>query len=100
LAAGTLPSPQDIQAAGVGSVSPGATYRLPDACEEADLPLLPGAATASEAMRLLERGYTVQKFFPAEPSGGAKALSAIGAGDELILRGGFAGRSCRSVSGA
>ena len=30
-------------------------------------------------MRLLERGYTVQKFFPAEASGGAPALKAIGA---------------------
>ena len=49
------------------------------ACEDEDLPLLPGAATASEAMRLLERGYDVLKFFPAEASGGAKALKAIGA---------------------
>ena len=30
-------------------------------------------------MRLLERGYTVQKFFPAEANGGAPALKAIGA---------------------
>ena len=30
-------------------------------------------------MRLLERGYSVQKFFPAEANGGAKALRAIGA---------------------
>ncbi len=44
-----------------------------------DLPLLPGAATASEVMRLLERGYTVQKFFPAEVNGGVPALKAIGA---------------------
>jgi 2-dehydro-3-deoxyphosphogluconate aldolase/(4S)-4-hydroxy-2-oxoglutarate aldolase len=29
-------------------------------------------------MQLLERGYTVQKFFPAEASGGARALAAIG----------------------
>ncbi|MEL6642085.1 MAG: keto-deoxy-phosphogluconate aldolase, partial [Pseudomonadota bacterium] len=34
--------------------------------------------TSSEAMRLLERGYTVQKFFPAEANGGAPALKAIG----------------------
>ena len=43
------------------------------------LPLLPGAATASEVMRLMERGYTTQKFFPAEASGGAAALKAIAA---------------------
>jgi len=40
---------------------------------------LPGAATASEAMALLERGYDMLKFFPAEASGGAPALKAIGA---------------------
>lgn len=81
--AGTLLTPSDVQAAkDAGAqfgVSPGATDRLLDACEEADLPLLPGAATASEAMRLLERGYTMLKFFPAEASGGAPALKAIGA---------------------
>ncbi|MBN8186631.1 MAG: bifunctional 4-hydroxy-2-oxoglutarate aldolase/2-dehydro-3-deoxy-phosphogluconate aldolase [Rhodobacteraceae bacterium] len=81
--AGTLLTPEDVAAAvDAGAkfgVSPGATDRLLDACEEAGLPLLPGAATASEAMALLERGYTVQKFFPAEASGGAPALKAIGA---------------------
>ena len=58
-------------------VSPGATDRLLDACAEEGLPLLPGAATASEVMALLERGYTVQKFFPAEAIGGAKALGSL-----------------------
>ena len=47
--------------------------------DDADLPTLPGAATASEAMALLERGYTIQKFFPAEASGGVPALKASGA---------------------
>ena len=81
--AGTLLTPEDVAAAKAAGalfgVSPGATDRLLDACEAADLPLLPGAATATEAMRLLERGYTTQKFFPAEASGGAPALKAIGA---------------------
>lgn len=81
--AGTLLTPQDVQdakdAGAQFGVSPGATDRLLDACEEADLPLLPGAASATEAMRLLERGYTMLKFFPAEASGGAPALKAIGA---------------------
>ncbi|MGR3492010.1 MAG: keto-deoxy-phosphogluconate aldolase, partial [Shimia sp.] len=40
-------------------------------------PMLPGAATATEVMVLLEQGYTVQKFFPAEASGGAKALGSL-----------------------
>ena len=60
-------------------MSPGATDALLDACEAHDLPLLPGAATASEAMRLFQRGYKMLKFFPAEASGGAAALKAIGA---------------------
>ena len=81
--AGTLLTPADVQAAKEAGarfgVSPGATDRLLDAVEKADLPTLPGAATASEAMRLLERGYSVQKFFPAEANGGAPALKAIGA---------------------
>jgi 2-dehydro-3-deoxyphosphogluconate aldolase/(4S)-4-hydroxy-2-oxoglutarate aldolase len=81
--AGTLLTPADVQAAkeagATFGVSPGATDKLLDACEEADLPLLPGAATATEAMSLLERGYTMLKFFPAEASGGAPALKSIGA---------------------
>ena len=81
--AGTLLTPADVQAAKEAGAtfggSPGSTDKLLDACEEADLPLLPGAATATEAMRLLERGYTMLKFFPAEASGGAPALKAIGA---------------------
>ncbi len=81
--AGTLLTPDDVAAAKAAGarfgVAPGATDTLLDACEAHDLPLLPGAATATEAMRLLERGYTVQKFFPAEASGGAPALKAIGA---------------------
>ncbi|ETX28339.1 bifunctional 4-hydroxy-2-oxoglutarate aldolase/2-dehydro-3-deoxy-phosphogluconate aldolase [Roseivivax isoporae] len=81
--AGTLLTSADVEAAKKAGarfgVSPGATDRLLDACEANDLPLLPGAATSSEVMRLLERGYTVQKFFPAEANGGAPALKAIGA---------------------
>jgi len=81
--AGTVLSPDDVRAAraagAVFGVSPGATGNLLDACEAEGLPLLPGAATASEAMRLLEHGYSVQKFFPAEASGGMEALKALGA---------------------
>lgn len=81
--AGTLLTPEDVKAAKAAGatfgVSPGATDRLVQACIDEDLPLLPGAATATEVMALLEKGYTVQKFFPAEASGGAKALAAIGA---------------------
>ena len=81
--AGTLVTPEDVRAAKEAGaqfgVSPGATDALIAACEAEGLPLLPGAATASEAMALLEKGYDMLKFFPAEASGGAPALKAIGA---------------------
>ncbi len=81
--AGTLITPDDARAAkdagATFGVSPGATDALLTACEDIGLPLLPGAATATEAMVLLDRGYDMQKFFPAEASGGAAALQAIGA---------------------
>ena len=81
--AGTLLSPDDIRVAkDAGArfgVSPGATPRLIAASIEIGLPLLPGAATASEVMALWEQGYDMMKFFPAEAAGGAPALKAIGA---------------------
>ena len=81
--AGTLVTPADVEAAVEAGakfgVSPGATPKLLDAAEALGLPMLPGAATASEAMALLERGYDMLKFFPAEASGGAAALKSIGA---------------------
>ena len=60
-------------------VSPGATDVLIDAVLEIDLPWLPGAATASEVMRLREAGFFRQKFFPAEPAGGTAMLKGWGA---------------------
>ncbi len=81
--AGTLVTPGDVRAAvdagATFGVSPGATDALLAACEAEGLPLLAGAATATEAMAMLERGYDVLKFFPAEAAGGAAALKAIGA---------------------
>lgn len=81
--AGTLLTPQDVRAAKAAGatfgVSPGATPTLIEACIDVGLPLLPGAATATEAMVLLEQGFDMLKFFPAEASGGAPALKGIGA---------------------
>lgn len=58
------------------AVSPGASPGLLDAAADSELPLLPGVATAGEAMGLLERGHRYLKFFPAVPAGGAKLLGA------------------------
>jgi 2-dehydro-3-deoxyphosphogluconate aldolase/(4S)-4-hydroxy-2-oxoglutarate aldolase len=79
--AGTLLTPADVHAAkeagALFGVSPGVTEALAAACEAEDLPLLGGVATVTEAMRMLERGYEVCKFFPAEANGGAAALKSF-----------------------
>jgi 2-dehydro-3-deoxyphosphogluconate aldolase/(4S)-4-hydroxy-2-oxoglutarate aldolase len=79
--AGTLLTPDDVRAAkdagATFGVSPGATDTLLDVCEAEGLPLLPGAASASEAMALLERGYNMLKFFPAEAAGGSKFIGSL-----------------------
>ncbi|HEX6144822.1 MAG TPA: bifunctional 4-hydroxy-2-oxoglutarate aldolase/2-dehydro-3-deoxy-phosphogluconate aldolase [Geminicoccaceae bacterium] len=79
--AGTVLTPaqyRDVERAGAGFVvSPGATTLLLDAADQSPVPLLPGAATVSEMMALLERGYRCMKFFPAEPAGGVAYLRSI-----------------------
>jgi 2-dehydro-3-deoxyphosphogluconate aldolase/(4S)-4-hydroxy-2-oxoglutarate aldolase len=79
--AGTVAAPrqaQDALRAGARFlVSPGATPRLLDALEDTGAPFLPGAATPSEMLALLERGITHAKFFPAEASGGVAAVKAL-----------------------
>jgi len=79
--AGTIVAPgQAKQAADAGAqflVSPGCTPRLLDEMADTGLPHLPGVATVSEVLALLERGLTEMKFFPAEPSGGVGFLKAL-----------------------
>ena len=58
-------------------VSPGASPALLEVAEDCAVPLLPGSSTPGEAMTLLERGYSLQKFFPAEQSGGIPFLKAM-----------------------
>ena len=81
--AGTVLTPDDAKrakdAGASFAVSPGLTETLARACADIDLPLLPGAVTASEVMRAMELGYSMLKFFPAEAAGGTKSLKAIGA---------------------
>ncbi|UNP29829.1 bifunctional 4-hydroxy-2-oxoglutarate aldolase/2-dehydro-3-deoxy-phosphogluconate aldolase [Lysobacter gummosus] len=79
---GSVRRPSDfvdaLKAGATFAVSPGSAAGLIAAARDIDLPWLPGAATASEAMALLEHGYTQLKFFPAESVGGATALKALG----------------------
>jgi 2-dehydro-3-deoxyphosphogluconate aldolase/(4S)-4-hydroxy-2-oxoglutarate aldolase len=58
-------------------VSPGATPTLLDGLQASGVPFLPGTATPSDIVALLERGITHAKLFPAEVVGGIKALKAF-----------------------
>jgi 2-dehydro-3-deoxyphosphogluconate aldolase/(4S)-4-hydroxy-2-oxoglutarate aldolase len=58
-------------------VTPGTTESLLDAIQKSGLPLLPGVATPSEVLRLLERGLTEMKLYPAKALGGPEFLEAL-----------------------
>lgn len=79
--AGTVTSARQVdEALAAGArflVSPGATPALLDALQASGAPFLPGTATASDLVALLERGITHAKLFPAEVVGGIAALKAF-----------------------
>lgn len=58
-------------------VSPGLTGELTQGLRSANCPVLPGVATASEAMQAAEAGFKVLKFFPAEQAGGPDYLKSL-----------------------
>jgi 2-dehydro-3-deoxyphosphogluconate aldolase/(4S)-4-hydroxy-2-oxoglutarate aldolase len=78
---GTITKPLDVtHAVDAGAdflVSPGTPALLAQALADAPVPAMPGCATASEAMALAALGFPVLKFFPAEPSGGVRWLTAM-----------------------
>ena len=82
LGAGTIVEPgQAKEAADAGAtflVSPGSTPSLLAGMADTGLPFLPGVATVSEVLTVLEQGYPEMKLFPAAASGGPAFLSAIG----------------------
>jgi 2-dehydro-3-deoxyphosphogluconate aldolase / (4S)-4-hydroxy-2-oxoglutarate aldolase len=61
------------------AVSPGFDPDVVDACQNHSLPVLPGAATATEIQQVRRAGLRACKFFPAEAAGGLRALSALAA---------------------
>ena len=81
IGAGTVTTADDISSVkdvgGQFMVSPGATDSLLESALQQDVILLPGIATPSEAMRLIEYGFDHMKFFPAEASGGIPMLNSI-----------------------
>lgn len=81
IGAGTIVTPDDVRLAEkAGSqflVTPGTYPGLVPALHGFSGPVIPGVATASEAMARLSEGFDIQKFFPAEINGGAPALKAF-----------------------
>ena len=81
--AGTVVSTEQfeqVMAAGAEFiVSPGLSQGLGEVIVRSGVPFLPGVATAGDIMRGLDMGLTNFKFFPAETSGGIKALKALAA---------------------
>jgi 2-dehydro-3-deoxyphosphogluconate aldolase/(4S)-4-hydroxy-2-oxoglutarate aldolase len=69
---------QVIDAGAKFAISPGLTSDLLKAGNEGSIALIPGISSISELMTAVDHGYTHLKFFPAEASGGVKALKAIG----------------------
>lgn len=79
--AGTVLTAEQVDiAADAGArfaVSPGLSEQVATRCRARGLALLPGAVTATEVQRAAELGFDTVKFFPAETSGGAKAIAAL-----------------------
>jgi 2-dehydro-3-deoxyphosphogluconate aldolase/(4S)-4-hydroxy-2-oxoglutarate aldolase len=79
--AGTVLNYRDLEAARRAgarfALSPGGTPELLEAARDMSFPFIPGIATASELMMALAHGFLLVKFFPAEPSGGARAVAAL-----------------------
>lgn len=82
IGAGTVTNRKQLQqvvdAGAKFAISPGMTSDLLKAGNEGNIALIPGISSISELMTAIDHGYTHLKFFPAEASGGVKALKAIG----------------------
>lgn len=79
--AGTVLSGKDVddalKAGAEFLVSPGMSAGLRDALKGRESVMIPGIATASEAMSRHEEGFQRLKLFPASIAGGAPALKAL-----------------------
>jgi 2-dehydro-3-deoxyphosphogluconate aldolase/(4S)-4-hydroxy-2-oxoglutarate aldolase len=66
-----------IEAGACFLVSPGTNEALLQFAMECSVPFLPGVATVSEIMRVLDVGCTAAKLFPAETLGGIGFLRSV-----------------------
>jgi 2-dehydro-3-deoxyphosphogluconate aldolase/(4S)-4-hydroxy-2-oxoglutarate aldolase len=60
-------------------VSPALDDAIVERCLDAEVPVLPGIATATELSRAIALGVPTVKLFPAEPLGGARLIAALAA---------------------
>ena len=60
-------------------VSPGFGPAVVRRCLDRQVPVFPGATTATEVQMALEAGLDTLKFFPAEAAGGARMIEALAA---------------------
>ena len=81
IGAGTVTNAQQlkqvIEAGAKFAISPGLTENLLKAGKESEIPLIPGISSISDLMTAKDAGYDHLKFFPAEASGGVKAIKSI-----------------------
>ena len=81
LGAGTVLKPEQIdQAIDLGArfaLAPGFNPKVAARALEKNFAFVPGICSPSEIGLALEMGFSVQKFFPAEPAGGTAYLKAV-----------------------
>ena len=81
--AGTVLTTEQVdQAVAAGSsfiVSPGLNPKIVSYCLDKNIPVVPGTSCPSDMEKALELGLDTVKFFPAEASGGLKAIKAMAA---------------------
>ena len=84
-------------------VSPGYDEQIIDWCLENEVNLVPGGVTPAELTYLINRGFDITKFFPANLYGGLKALEALAAvfvGHRFMPTGGVSPDNVREFLGS
>jgi 2-dehydro-3-deoxyphosphogluconate aldolase / (4S)-4-hydroxy-2-oxoglutarate aldolase len=94
--AGTVLTPEQAErAVAAGAefvVSPGFDADVVQRCQQLDVPVVPGVATATELQAALKSGVQTVKLFPAERLGGVATLAALAApfpGVQFVPTGGI-----------
>ena len=79
--AGTVVRPDQVDlAVEAGArfiVTPGFSTEVVERCNEQNILVIPGVATATEVIAALDHGLDLLKFFPAEAAGGIRLLRAL-----------------------